>query len=134
MLPAGPVMGEGTTTLVVQPAARHIAQMLETAVSRSSWRTATPPTSASRGSSNCGLINAMIVRARPDESSNSEEPPCGRTLLPKVGMMPFWRVDETTVLERCRQGLLAPPATVDASEAEWVTRRTAELLGWPWSI
>ncbi len=43
-------------------------------------------------------------------------------------------VDETTVLERCRQGLLAPPATVDASEAEWVTRRTAELLGWPWSI
>jgi hypothetical protein len=40
-------------------------------------------------------------------------------------------VDEATVLGRCHQGLLAPPATVEAPEAEWVLRRTAELLGWP---
>ena len=39
-------------------------------------------------------------------------------------------VDEATVLSRCRQGLLAPPTTVEAPEAEWVVRRTAELLGW----
>ena len=44
-----------------------------------------------------------------------------------------WRdgVDEASVLERCLQGLLAPPATVEPREAEWVVRRTAELLGWP---
>jgi len=40
-------------------------------------------------------------------------------------------VDEGTVLSRCHQGLLAPPTTVEAPEAEWVVRRTAELLGWP---
>ena len=40
-------------------------------------------------------------------------------------------VDEGTVLSRCHQGLLAPPTTVEAREAEWVVRRTAELLGWP---
>ena len=40
-------------------------------------------------------------------------------------------VDEATVLSRCHQGLLVPPITVEAPEAEWVVRRTAELLGWP---
>ena len=40
-------------------------------------------------------------------------------------------VDEATVLQRCHRGLLAPPTTVEANEAEWVVRRTAELLGWP---
>jgi len=40
-------------------------------------------------------------------------------------------VDEGTVLSRCHQGLLAPPTTVESREAEWVVRRTAELLGWP---
>jgi hypothetical protein len=40
-------------------------------------------------------------------------------------------VDEAGVLERCLQGLLATPATVEPREAEWVVRRTAELLGWP---
>lgn len=40
-------------------------------------------------------------------------------------------VDEATVLERCHQGLITPPASIEASEAEWVVRRTAELLGWP---
>ena len=40
-------------------------------------------------------------------------------------------LDEATVLSRCHRGLLAPPTTVEALEAEWVVRRTAELLGWP---
>jgi len=40
-------------------------------------------------------------------------------------------VDEATVLSRCHLGLLAPPTTVEPLEAEWVVRRTAELLGWP---
>jgi hypothetical protein len=40
-------------------------------------------------------------------------------------------VDEGTVLGRVHQGLLAPPTTVEPPEAEWVVRRTAELLGWP---
>jgi hypothetical protein len=40
-------------------------------------------------------------------------------------------VDEATVLSRCHQGLLVPPTSVGAPEAEWVVRRTAELLGWP---
>lgn len=40
-------------------------------------------------------------------------------------------VDEATVLSRCHLGLRAPPTTVEPLEAEWVVRRTAELLGWP---
>lgn len=40
-------------------------------------------------------------------------------------------VDEATVLTRCHAGLLVEPTTVGASEAGWVVRRTAELLGWP---
>jgi hypothetical protein len=40
-------------------------------------------------------------------------------------------VEESQVLERVHLGLLAPPITVEAPEAEWVVRRTAELLGWP---
>jgi hypothetical protein len=40
-------------------------------------------------------------------------------------------VDEATVLGRCHQGLLVPPTSVEAPEAEWVVRRTAELLAWP---
>ncbi|MES1163310.1 MAG: hypothetical protein ABUL50_09640 [Rhizobacter sp.] len=43
-------------------------------------------------------------------------------------------VDEATVLARCHRGPLEPPTSVDASEAEWVVRRTAELLGWPVDI
>jgi len=34
------------------------------------------------------------------------------------------------VLARIRGGLLAGEAGVNAAEAEWVTRRLAELLGW----
>ena len=40
-------------------------------------------------------------------------------------------VDEGEVLRRCHQGLLTTPATFEAAEAEWVVRRTAELLEWP---
>lgn len=40
-------------------------------------------------------------------------------------------LDEGAVLSRCHQGLLVPPTTVEANEAEWVVHRTAELLGWP---
>ena len=39
-------------------------------------------------------------------------------------------VDEGQVLERVHRGLLEPPTTVEAPEAGWVVRRTAELLGW----
>ena len=40
-------------------------------------------------------------------------------------------VDEGQVLERVHRGLREPPTTVEAPEAGWVVRRTAELLGWP---
>jgi hypothetical protein len=40
-------------------------------------------------------------------------------------------VDEAEVLRRCHRGLLAPPTTVETADAQWVVRRTAELLGWP---
>ena len=40
-------------------------------------------------------------------------------------------VDEGEVLRRCHQGLLTRPATFEAAEAEWVVRRTAELMDWP---
>ena len=40
-------------------------------------------------------------------------------------------VDEAEVLRRCHRGLLAPPASVETAEAQWVVCRTAELLGWP---
>ena len=41
-------------------------------------------------------------------------------------------VDTGQVLERSLQGLLTPESGVTAAEARWVTRRTAELLGWDW--
>lgn len=40
-------------------------------------------------------------------------------------------VSEDEVLARCRRGLLAEPAQVEPKEAQWVERRLAELLGWP---
>jgi hypothetical protein len=40
-------------------------------------------------------------------------------------------VDEGEVLRRCHRGLLTPPTAVEAADAQWVVRRTAELLGWP---
>ena len=40
-------------------------------------------------------------------------------------------IDEGEVMRRCHQGLLATPESVAHPEAEWVVRRTAELLNWP---
>ncbi len=42
-------------------------------------------------------------------------------------------VDEEEILSRCLQGLCEAPATLAPAEAEWVVRRTAELLDWPWT-
>jgi hypothetical protein len=42
-------------------------------------------------------------------------------------------VAEDEVLARCRLGLLAEPAQVEPKEAQWVERRLAELLGWPFA-
>lgn len=39
--------------------------------------------------------------------------------------------DEAEILRRMQAGLAAPAAAVDEAEAVWVTRRLAELLGWP---
>jgi len=39
--------------------------------------------------------------------------------------------DEAEVLRRVRLGLAAPAGVVDAAEGGWITRRLAELLGWP---
>ena len=39
-------------------------------------------------------------------------------------------VDESEVLRRCHRGLLTAPSSVEVAEAEWVVRRTAELLNW----
>ena len=41
-------------------------------------------------------------------------------------------VSEDEVLSRCRAGLLEPPAQVEPAEAQWIERRLAELLYWPW--
>ena len=40
-------------------------------------------------------------------------------------------VDEAEVLRRVQRGLVAPEGVVDEAESRWVTRRLAELLGWP---
>ena len=39
-------------------------------------------------------------------------------------------IDEAEVLRRCGLGLREPPAEFAPAEAEWVVRRTAELLDW----
>lgn len=39
--------------------------------------------------------------------------------------------DEAEVLRRMQAGLAVPEGVVDEAEATWVTRRLAELLGWP---
>ena len=40
-------------------------------------------------------------------------------------------ITEADVLERCHRGLCVEGAVVNAAEAVWVTRRLAELQGWP---
>ncbi len=39
--------------------------------------------------------------------------------------------DEAEVLRRMQLGLAGPDGAADEAEALWVTRRLAELLGWP---
>ncbi len=40
-------------------------------------------------------------------------------------------VEEADVLDRIRSGLMADASLVSESEAQWIVRRLAELLGWP---
>lgn len=40
-------------------------------------------------------------------------------------------ITEQDVLERIHRGLLAEGSGLNAGEAQWVTRRLTELLGWP---
>jgi hypothetical protein len=39
-------------------------------------------------------------------------------------------VDEPQILERCHAGLASPGTGFSAPQAQWVIRRTAELLDW----
>jgi hypothetical protein len=39
-------------------------------------------------------------------------------------------IHESDVLERIHAGLQSPESGVSVAEAQWVTRRLAELLGW----
>jgi hypothetical protein len=54
------------------------------------------------------------------------------SMLTETAQSRLWElgITESDVLERIRGGLLAGEAGVNAAEAEWVTRRLAELLGW----
>ena len=54
------------------------------------------------------------------------------TMLVDHARTKLWElgVTEADVLERIHRGLLTGGAGVKAVEAEWVTRRLAELLGW----
>jgi hypothetical protein len=53
-------------------------------------------------------------------------------MLTETAQSRLWElgITESDVLARIRGGLLAGEAGVNAVEAEWVTRRLAELLGW----
>ncbi len=54
------------------------------------------------------------------------------SMLTETANSRLWElgIAERDVLERIREGLLAGQVPVNAAEAEWVTRRLAELLGW----
>jgi hypothetical protein len=54
------------------------------------------------------------------------------SMLTDTAQSRLWElgITEADVLERIGGGLLAGPAGVNAAEAQWVTRRLAELLGW----
>jgi hypothetical protein len=56
------------------------------------------------------------------------------TMLVDHASTKLWElgVTEVDVLERIHRGLLTGQAGVTASEAEWVSRRLAELLQWPY--
>ena len=53
-------------------------------------------------------------------------------MLTETAQTQLWQlgVDESDVIARVRNGLLAGQAGVNPAEAGWVTRRLAELLGW----
>ena len=54
------------------------------------------------------------------------------TMLTEPAQSRLWEmgITEADVLERIHDGLLAGQASVNAAEAQWVTCRLAELLGW----
>jgi hypothetical protein len=54
------------------------------------------------------------------------------TMLTEHAKTVLWQlgIAEGDVLERVHAGLLAPDSGVNVAEAEWVTRRLAELLEW----
>ncbi|MGA0609664.1 hypothetical protein [Caldimonas sp. KR1-144] len=41
-------------------------------------------------------------------------------------------IDEDQILSRCFNGLVAAPTSLPAAQAQWIVRRTAELLQWHW--
>jgi hypothetical protein len=55
------------------------------------------------------------------------------TMLTEPAQTRLWDlgITEQDVLERIRRGLVGGNAGLSAVEAVWVTRRLAELLGWP---
>ena len=54
------------------------------------------------------------------------------TMLMEPAQAKVWQLGlaEDEILRRMHEGLLDGPTGVDAAEAQWVTTRLAELLGW----
>jgi len=54
------------------------------------------------------------------------------SMLTETAQSRLWElgIAESDVLERIHAGLRGGQVDVNAAEAEWVTRRLAELLGW----
>lgn len=55
-------------------------------------------------------------------------------VLTETASTQLWQlgIAESDVLERIGRGLAGGQAGVGDVEAQWVLRRLAELLGWPW--
>ncbi len=56
------------------------------------------------------------------------------TMLMDTARQKLWElgITEADVLQRVHQGLLDGGVDLDAAQAQWVIRRLAELLEWPW--
>lgn len=56
------------------------------------------------------------------------------TMLMDTARQKLWElgITEADVLQRVHQGLLDGGIGLDAAQAQWVIRRLAELLEWPW--
>lgn len=56
------------------------------------------------------------------------------TMLMDTARQKLWDlgITEADVLQRVHQGLLDGGIGLDAAQAQWVIRRLAELLEWPW--